>query len=126
MLDTVKQLDQIHDAFQRVVDENDTQELYQLVLKHETIFKILLRLPKMNPRYGQMEKIIQLIEQHCHTQFFESKNFTRKIEILNLLGIASRASHIYVEQRVKQMDFTSLERSDITVSDAQEITHQMI
>lgn len=42
----------------------------------------------MNPRYGQIEAIILLIEKHCHSDLFYSKDFALKLEILNVLDIA--------------------------------------
>ena len=104
MFEIVMQLDSIYQCiyifileYTRIIEDNDTKELFENVTKNTKIFKILLQLPKMNPRYGQIETIILLIEKHCHSDLFNSKDFALKLEILNVLDIAQRATNIYLE-----------------------------
>ncbi|CAD8045932.1 unnamed protein product [Paramecium primaurelia] len=127
MFEIVMQLDQIYEQYQKIIEDNDIQQLLENIKNNIRIFKILLQLPKMSPRYGQIEKIVNLIEQYCHQELFTSKQSQQKLEILDLLDISSRASSIYLQQRLKVIDLSQLTLNDLlNTQDAQELVHLMI
>ncbi|KAM3147801.1 hypothetical protein pb186bvf_000129 [Paramecium bursaria] len=127
MFQLVMQLDQLYEFYQKLVDDNNIEAMIENINKNLEIFLILMDLPKMNPRYGQIEKIILLIEQFCHKDLFNSPSYSQKFQILTLLNISQRANLSYLEQRVQIKDFSFLKlEQDASLQDAQQLVHEII
>lgn len=81
MLETVMQLDAIHETFVKLMEQNDQQQIYNLTKTHNPTLQLLVRLPTINPRCGQAEKIIALLSKYLQQQL--ESQFSLQLDVLS-------------------------------------------